>query len=71
MKTKYIIALGACLLIGSKASAQKTDLRQEALKGIELDYRENAAGSANCEVYSDLTYWNFFAVRYQIGRAHV
>lgn len=64
MKTKYIIALGACLLIGSKASAQKTDLRQEALKGIELDYRENAAGSANCEVYSDLTYWNFFAVRY-------
>ncbi len=64
MKTRYIIALIACLTIG-KASAQKTDLRQEALKGIELDYKATSSSGTNCEVFSDLTYWNFFAVRYR------
>ena len=64
MKTRYIIA-AACLMTGSTASAQKTDLRLEALKGIELDYQGTSSGAANSEVFNDLTYWNFFAVRYR------
>ena len=64
MRKCDIIAIAVCLMLGSKASAQKTDLRQETLKGIELDYRETSAGSSDSEVFSDLTYWNFFAVRY-------
>ncbi|MBQ8046844.1 MAG: DUF5005 domain-containing protein [Prevotella sp.] len=60
---KYLIALTA--LMAASAGAQEIDLTQEAISDIELDYKGAAVTSNRVGVYSDLTYWNFFAVRYR------
>ena len=45
--------------------AQKIDLTQKALEGIELDYVCSAAANSKSGIYSDLTYWNRFGVRFK------
>ena len=58
---RYIVSALMALTLATDAQAQQ-DLNAAALHGLELDYMEGMS-SGNVYVYSDLTYWNLFAVR--------
>ena len=60
---KYITTLIALTTL-TVTQAQEIDLNQEAISDLELDFQA-AALSNKVAIYADLTYWNFFAVRYR------